>query len=157
MQMPKIVVSLFDKKTKQEFLSNDKSYLGNTTKLNNCQEGDIVILQDIESKEIFGLAYIDVFPDGKIYAEHHPLEIDVYSGTAAKYNRYEIKIKNFRNVNISFEDMAIICGKSVDDKVRNNIWKGSCFGFRSANYNGEDSENVLRRLNIFVRSILESR
>jgi len=154
MPKKKVLVSLFNNTTQEEFLSSLRTHLGNTTRLNNCEEGDIIVLQNIESKNMFGVALIGAYDDGKVYAEHHPLEMDIYSGNAAKYNRYEIKIKNFKKVNVSFEDIACICGKSLDDPVRNNIWKGSCFSFRKANYTGEDSENVMKRFHILLNSLL---
>jgi hypothetical protein len=157
MQMAKILVSIFNNKTALEFNSSYKDHLGNTTKLHTCKKGDIIIFQNIEDKSVFGLAQIDEFPDGKIYNEHHPLDVDVYSGGDAKYNRYEIKIKNYKSVSISFDDLACICGKSSDDSERTNIWKGSCFSFRQANFQGPDSEVVLKRLTIFLTAILTSK
>jgi hypothetical protein len=154
MQMAKTVVSIFNNKTAAEFQSSYKEYLGNTTKLHTCKKDDIIILQNIEDKKVFGICQISEFSDGKIYTEHHLLGVDTYSGTDAKYNRYEIKIKNYKTVNISFDDLACICGKSADDTERTNIWKGSCFSFRQVNYQGPDSELVLKRLSIFLTAIL---
>ena len=155
--MAKTLVAIFNNKTATEFQSGYKEHLGNTTKLHTCKKDDIIILQNIEDKIVFGLAQIDEFSDGKIYAEHHLLGIDTYTGNDAKYNRYEIKIKNYKSVSISFDDLACICGKSADDAERTNIWKGSCFSFRQANYQGADSEVVLKRLNIFLTAILNAK
>jgi hypothetical protein len=151
--MNKTIVSIFNNKTQLEFESGFRQYLGNTTKLHTCKKNDVVLLQNIEDKHIFAIAQIDEFPNGKIYREHHFLETDTYSGNDSKYNLYEIKIKNYRSVNISFQDLACSCGKLVDAAERTNIWKGSCFSFRQVNYQGEDSELVLKRLSIFVNAL----
>ena len=154
--MKKILISIFNTLTQSEFLSSSLSYLGNTTKLNNCKKGDIIILQNIETKIVFGIAEIDEYDSGNVYIEHCMLDSDTYSGDAAKYNKYEIKIKNFKKVNITFEDISFICGKSLQDPSRTNIWKGSCFSFRKANYSGEDSDLVLKKLYVLLNSIVTS-
>lgn len=151
---PSITISLFKEKTKAEFMNSTKTLMGSVHKTHKLKKDDIVLSVDVEKKYLFGIALLDEFPSGKVYEEHSLLDIDVYSGTDVKYNKYDIKIKNFVEVNMSFEDLAIMCGKTVDDKGSTNIWKGYNATFRKAFYAGEGEEDVLKRLRILSKSLL---
>lgn len=149
-----ILVSLFNTKTKQEFLVSSRSFLGSFHKIHKFKKDDIVLLLDIEAKCLFAITLLDCYENGDVFKDHHLLDIDIYSGDKSHYNKYEIKIQKVTEVNIPFKDLAILCGKCEHDKTRTNIWKGSQMNFCSAMYVGEDSEDVLNRLQILVNSLL---
>ncbi len=151
---PGITVSLFKEKTKVEFLKSIRTLMGSFHKIHSFKKDDYVLAVDVENKYLFGIALLDAFSSGKVYEEHNLLDIDVYSGRDAKYNKYDVKIKNFIEVNISFEDLAIMCGKTVNDKGSTNIWKGYNASFRKAFYSGEGEEDVMKRLRILIKSLL---
>ena len=151
---PSILVSLFNNKTKLEFLSSTRTNLGSVHKIHEFKKGDIVLLLDIETKCLFGITLLDSYETGKVYQEHHLLDTDIYSGDKAHYNKYDVKVQKVTEVTISFEDLAIMCGKTVNDKGYTNIWKASHMNFRYAQYQGEDSELVNKRLRILIQTLL---
>lgn len=151
---PSILVSLFNQTTAAEFLKSDRSHLGSVHKIHEFKKGDIVLLLDIQSKRLFGITLLDSYASGKVYQDHHLLDIDIYSGDKQQYNKYDVKIQNFREINIPFEDLAILCGKTINDKTYNNIWRGTQTNFRYASYKGEDSKDVLLRLRLLIKSLM---
>lgn len=151
---PSVIISLFKEKTKAEFLSSTRTLMGSYHKLHTVKKDDIILSVDVENKYLFGIALLDEFPSGKVYAEHHQLDEDVYSGKDIKYNKYDVKIKNFIDAHISFEDLAILCGKTVDDKGSTNIWKGYNASFRKAFYSGDGEANIIKILRIFAKCLL---
>lgn len=149
-----VLVSLFNNKTKLEFLNSPRAHLGSVHKIHTFRKGDVVLLLDIETKCLFGMTLLDSYESGKVYQDHHPLDIDMYSGDKSHYNRYEVKIQKVVEVSISFENLALLCGKTVDDKSYTNIWRGTHMNFRYAQYRGPDSDDVMKRLNALIDILL---
>jgi hypothetical protein len=152
MTEPQIIVSIFKKVTHDEFMRSPRTHLGNKNKLHCYHPGDIVLLTDIESKQLFAITTLDAYEDGHICREHHILDEDIYSGEKTNYNRYEVKIKPLVEVSVPFESLAVLCGKSPTDMTNNNIWRPSQFNFRRAFYKGDDE--VVVRLRHLVNSLL---
>lgn len=151
---PKIGISLFNKKTRQQFMASSKDHLGHKNRVNEFGAGDIILLNDIESQEVFGVVTLGVYDSGKIYRDHHLLDDDMYEGDAAKYNKYDIKIAEFRAVAISFETLANLCGKDSNSASKTNIWKGTHLNYKNAFFKGDDSENVLNKLQDIIKMLL---
>lgn len=152
--MRQTLVTYFTELTAGEFKNSSKEYLGHFNKVHKFKKGDVALLINIETKCIFGIAILGEYEDGKIYREHHQLDVDTYTGENSKYNKYDIKIEKLCNVNIAFKDLAILCGKTEDDKVTTNIWKSTHLNYSNVFYKGEDSEIVLQRLNILINTLL---
>ena len=152
--MTQTLVTYFTNLTWQEFKNSTKECLGHYNKVHKFKKGDIVLLINTEEKCILGIAILGEYEDGKVYREHHQLDVDTYSGENSKYNKYDIKIEKLRNVNISFKDLAILCGKNEDDKTTTNIWRNTHLNYSNVFYKGEDSEIVLQTLNIFINTLL---
>ena len=150
-----IIQSTFKTQSRTEFLNGDKKYLGHYQKVHR-EAGTLVLLQCLETEKIFGIVKLGIFPEtGKVYREHHPLDTDTYSGTMSKYNKYDICISEFKEVNISFQSLARLIG--IDNKKRNNITKGHNLHFAKATtFNQPNEAEVLEKLEIFVIAFLNS-
>lgn len=154
MEEPKIGIVIFKNQSENEFMSSGKTYIGNAKQVHCFVENDIILLQNIESKCIFGIAQFGAYDSGKIYFEHHLLDMDLFGGSNVHHNKYEIKIKNFKKVNIPFEDLALLCGKPVNDRPYNNIWRGNNRTMVPAQYSGEDPESVMKRLRTLIKVLM---
>ena len=151
---PKIGISLFNKKTRQQFMTSSKNHLGHKNRVNEFGAGDIILLNDIESQEVFGVVTLGVYDSGKIYRDHHLLDADLYEGDAAKYNKYDIKIAEFRSLTISFDTLANLCGKDATSVAKTNIWKGTHLNYANAFFKGDDSDIVLSKLHNIIKILL---
>ena len=82
------------------------------------------------------------------------LDIETYSGTSAKYNKYEFPISRYWILPepISFEAVAELCGVSVKDPVANNLFKSVPFR-AEAFYNG-GSTLVLDRYHGLIAQLI---
>ena len=150
-----IIQSTFKTQSRTEFLTGDKKYLGHYQRVNK-DAGTLVLLQCLETEQIFGIVKLGIFPEtGKVYREHHPLDTDTYSGTMSKYNKYDICISEFKEVNISFESLARLIG--IDNKKRNNIAKRHNLNFAKATtFNQPNEAEVMEKLKIFVSAFFNS-
>jgi len=151
---PKIGITLFSKKTREELMKSPKTYLGHKNKVHEFSAGDIILLSDQDMHEFFGLVVLGNYEDGKVYKLHDLLDVDIYSGDAAKYNKYDIKIEKFISISIPFDKLATLCGKEVTDKTTTNIWKNTHLNFSKAFYSGEDSDSVISKLQIIIGMLL---
>jgi hypothetical protein len=149
-----IIQSTFKTQSRTEFLNGDKKYLGHYQKVKR-DAGTLVLLQCLETEKIFGIVKLGIFPEtGKVYREHHPLDTDTYSGAMSKYNKYDICISEFKEVNISFQSLAQLIG--IDNKKRNNIAKGHNLNFAKATFKQPNEAEVLEKLEIFVTAFFSS-
>lgn len=155
MTEPKIGIVLFKNQSENEFMLSTKTYIGNSKQVHCFAENDIILLQNIESKKIFGIAQFGVYENGKIFHEHHLLDEDLFGGTNVHHNKYEVKIKNFKKVDITFEELAIMCGKPLNDRPYNNIWRGNNRTMVPAQYTGEDPESVMKRLRTLINILIK--
>lgn len=150
----KIGISVFNKKTRDQFMKSPKDRMGHKNRVNEFGSGDIILLNDIESHEVFGIVTLGLYDNGKVYRDHHLLDADLYEGDAAKYNKYEIKIAEFRSVIISFETLANLCGQDLNSRSRTNIWKGTHLNYANAFFKGDDSDIVLNKLHNIIKMLL---
>ena len=150
----KIGISVFSKKTRNDFVKSPKEYLGYKNRVHEFRAGDIILLNDTESQEVFGIVTLGLYDNGKVYRDHHLLDVDVYEGDAAKYNKYDIKIAKFRSVSISFETLANLCGQDLNCPIKTNIWKNTQLNYTKAFFAGDDSEIVLRKLKSIIIMLL---
>ena len=151
---PKIGVTFFNEKTREEFMKSPKLYLGHKNKVHIFNEGDRILLCDQDSHEIFGIVILGKYEDGKIYRKHDDPDIKIYSGSADKYNKYDIKIQKFISVCLPFQQIATVCGKDISDKTCTNIWKNTHLNFSKVFYKGEDEKLVISKLQILIGMIL---
>lgn len=100
-----IIQSFWDNKTMGEFTTGSMNKL-HTKKHFNCPEGTIILCINKETRVIFGIATITGNCE-----ERCLLEPDLYTGDAAKYNRFECDI-TFRKfaAPISIDLVARMCG-----------------------------------------------
>jgi hypothetical protein len=150
----KIGISVFNKKTREQFMNSSKDRLGHKSRVNEFGAEDIILLNDIESQEVFGIVTLGVYDNGKIYRDHHLLDADLYEVDAARYNKYDIKIGSFRAVTISFNTLANLCGRDATSVSRTNIWKGTHLNYTNAFFKGDDSEIVLNKLHAIIKMLL---
>lgn len=150
----KIGICVHNKKTRNDFLKSHKEHLGHKNQVHEFGAGDIILLNDIESQEVFAIVTLGLYDNGKVYRDHHLLDVDLYEGDAAKYNKYDIKIAEFRSVSISFETLANLCGQDVNCSNKTNIWKRTHLNFRNAFFSGDNSEIVLRNLKNIINMLL---
>lgn len=151
-----VAVSFFDEKSKAQFLSGSREYLGNSRRVKSCPAGTIVLLNDLTKREMWGVCMIENWPGtSSPCREHHLLDCETYSHEFAKYNKYEIRITNFRVLKnpIAFEQVRAIVGGDERAKGSGNMWKGFHSSFSMPFQEGAD-KYVLERYYLWARSLL---
>jgi len=74
------------------------------------------------------------------------LDVDVFRGSAAKYNKCEAPvIRRTLPKPLPLSEVARYCGIAEGDNAPNNLSKRSLVGLRPPRYTGENSELVLQR------------
>jgi hypothetical protein len=150
--MANFINSQFDNKTMEEFKNSGCKWFGHKQKTNK-PAGTRVLCQNIQTREVFAIAKLGVFENGKVFREHHQLDVDIYSGDAVKYNKYDICIEkiHFFETPIPFKSLAKLF--SINNAHRNNITKKSNTNFAKLFYECEDIEDVLERVNIWASTL----
>ena len=150
--MANFINAHFNNKTMEEVKNSDCKWFGHKQKTSK-RAGTRVLCQNIQSREVFAIAVLGVFEDGKVFRKHHPLDVDIYSGDAAKYNNYDICIEkiHFFKTPVSFEKLAKLFG--VNNANRNNITKKSNTNFAKLFYESEDRETVFERIDIWTSTL----
>lgn len=124
--MSHVVITFFNKDSREQFLKGSRTYLGNIRKTPSCPAGTIVVLCDFTAKEAWGVCTLKNW-DGATSPcrEHHLLDEDVYSGSLTTYNKYEMRIDALRILNtpLSFDEIRVLVGGS-DEKKAGNMWCG---------------------------------
>lgn len=145
--------TMFDAKTREEFISGTRNMFGHRQRSHLIKEGDIVLLQDKTEKSVFAIARMGKFENGSVVREHSLLDTDIYNNS--KYNKFELAIAEVKILpkDISFTDLASLLG--IDITVRNNITKATPMSFRRLFYEGNKSEEVMKRLKIWVNTIIQ--
>jgi hypothetical protein len=87
------------------------------------------------------------------------LDVETYTGTDAKYNKYEFPISCYWIIPepISFEAVADVCNASVKDPIKNNLFKGVPME-RSKAFYGKKGESslVLERYHGLIARLIVS-
>jgi hypothetical protein len=145
--------TMFDAKTRAEFTSSERNIFGHRQQSHLIKEGDIVLLQDLTEKSVFAIARMGKFENGSVMREHSLLDTEIYNNSI--YNKFEFAIAEVKILpkDISFTDLASLLG--IDNTVRNNITKGTPMNFRRLFYEGNKSEEVMKRLKIWVNTIIQ--
>jgi len=146
-----IIQSTFNKKTRNEFLSGSRTYFGSKDRMKKYGEGTYVLCQDIESREIFGVARLGRFEDGSSCREHHLLDTDTYSGDHAKYNGFDICISKFIEWNRSFDDVSFLF--NLQSRPWNNITVAKPYNFTKLTYKADDEKQVLLRIEMVIEDL----
>ena len=157
--------TIFNATTREEFMRSSKEHLGSQKNRTTLHEGSLGLLQDEHT--IFGVVQLGV-PDG---AQAVPIvRLSEGSGVPGvytsrpEYNKYIIRIKNFREITppISFAAAAALWG--VDNKMRNNIAKGAACSYaklfcNNSSRGGEgphpDEPVILAKVNAWILSQLQ--
>lgn len=150
--MANFINSQFDSKTMEEFKNSECKWFGHKQKTTK-PAGTRVLLQNIQTREVFAIAVLGVFENGKVFRKHCLLDTDIYSGDATKYNKYDIcieRIKFFERP-IPFASLATLF--SIDNVHMNNITKKSNTNFAKLFYQCEDSEIILKRVDIWASTL----
>lgn len=131
----KIYITYFSNKT--EYENRNKKYIGSKNKI-NVNINDIVVMINLDSKEMFGVARIS-----KKCIEPHPYDsLDIYKGEDTLYNNYEIGIDNifYLKNRISLKNVRDLLGGIATYKT--NIYKGFPSSWIPAFCKNKDNESV---------------
>lgn len=145
--------TVFDANTREEFISGTRNLFGHRQRRKQIKEGDIVLLQDLTEKSVFAIARMGKFENGSVMREHSLLDTEIYNNS--KYNKFEFAIAEVKILPkaISFTDLALLLG--IDNTIKNNITKGTPMNFCTLFYKGNKSEEVMKRLEIWVNTIIQ--
>ena len=151
----RMLQTLFNEKTRTEFIGGTRDVFGHFQRSNLAKEGDIVVLQDKTEQSVFAIARLGKFENGSVMREHSLLDPDIYKNS--KYNKFELAIAEVKILPkaISFTDLAFLLGIDNTIKQGNNIAKGTPMNFRTLFYTGNNSEEVMKRLKIWVNTIIQ--
>lgn len=152
-----IINQHFNNETWAQFLTTSSKTFQSDTKQSNCKNGTLVLLQNLETKQILGIAQLGAFTEGETLRERFLLNEDTYKGESSRFNRkYEIAIAKVITIKpISFEDFAFLF--DIDNKLKNNITKGTPFENRKLFYKSEEEGaegKILKKLSIWAESLL---
>jgi len=122
-------MSLFNNKTEDEFRSREiTTYLSSDCKQAKLSENDIIVFSNYERRALFGCCQVGLWEDGSVCRERHLLDDVAYS--TGKYNGYEIRIKNVKFFEYSYDNMNYIL--DVKCKCYNTMTKGFNSSYRKA-------------------------
>lgn len=144
----KIYITYFSNKTESE--NKNKNLIGSKNRV-NVNINDIVVMINLDSKEIFGVARIKTN-----CIEPHPYDsFDIYGGKDMSYNKYEIGIDNvfYLKNRISLKDVCDLV--QGDNKYKTNIYKGFPCSWIPAfckNENNEKIDDVLYRFYNWIQT-----
>ncbi len=88
-------LSVFNNDTWAQFQKSGMHFLGHKTQVHVMVEKDIVLLYNKQTKSIHGFGILKVIENGKIYRKFSLLDPQIYSGSYAKYNNFEIGVKTY--------------------------------------------------------------
>lgn len=150
-----VVVSYFNKKSREEFLSSSRYKLGKKNRC-NLPAGTVVVLSSLDEKTVWGVCRLANWEGtDSPCREHHLLDEEVYSREFAAYNKYDIHIDNLHILKnpVSYDNIRILVGGTSGNTGPNNMWKGGNCQFAETFCGGEDKMPVLR-FNIWAQSLL---
>ena len=146
----KIHVFNFTSKTFAEWQASGDKKFHSRTQMKSLTAGDIGVLKVQDMNCFVGFTVLKgpcVLSD--------LLDVEVYSGEDAKYNKYEFPIERYVPFPepVSYVEIARFCGIPADDKTPSNIYKGFHGSYAEAFYGtaGEPTL-VIDRFRAFVLS-----
>jgi hypothetical protein len=107
-----IGISVFTTETRKQYLEHPGT-LGHDRKVHCLKPGDIILLYDLTSKEVFGIGILSVILNGKIYTERSLIDQELYTKEYNKYNKYEIGVKAFMIEPVLKEAINAECGLDI--------------------------------------------
>ena len=130
MAQQQICISVFNTDTREKFWTHPES-MGHRAKVHCVHAGDIVLLYDLDTKEVFGIGILRAIDNGKIYKGMHPYDQDLYNGEYLKYSKYEIGVKVFPIEPVSIKIINEECGLEKNTR----IVPGHVVSFKRTNQN----------------------
>jgi hypothetical protein len=130
MEQRQICISVFNTDTREKFWTHPES-MGHSTKVHCVHAGDIVLLYDMDTKEVFGIGILRAIDNGKIYKETHPYDQDLYNNDYSKYNKYEIGVKVFPIEPVLVQTINEECGLTITQ----TLVKGHHISFKRTSQN----------------------
>jgi hypothetical protein len=119
---PSIGISVFNKDTRQTFLETNGIFLGHDKKIHCLKKGDVVLLVDIDTKEVFGIGRLRAIDRDRIYREAHPYDKELYPSPYHKYNRYEVGVDTTRIPPTPFSAVLVASGLSENTPINRGHW-----------------------------------
>lgn len=150
----KVRQTIFTKETRHEFISGTQKVFSLPKRSKQSKEGDLIILQDITEKSVFAVARLGKFENGSVMREHSQLDPDTHK--KLNLNKFELAIAELKILPkaISFTDLAFLLG--IDNTIKyNNITKNTQFNFHEPMYHGSNKEDVVKRLEIWVKTLIQ--
>jgi hypothetical protein len=119
MASPNFLISYFNTVTLGEFLLKPNK-LHHSKRVKACRVGTLVVLINTDLPAIVGVAEL-----GGPMEEHHLLDEDTYSGDNAKYNKYEVAIKQLHILRnpLHLSDVKMLCGIPQSYTKKDNMTK----------------------------------
>ena len=145
----KIHIVPFSSKTFAEQLASGDKKLHSDKRMNSFTAGDIGLLNEQDERRFRGFVVLK----GKC-ALRDPLDVEVYGGEDAKYNKYEFPTERYVLFPepVSYEEVVRFCGIPVGDKTPSNIYKGSRASAEAFYGKGGEPSLILDRFRALVLS-----
>jgi len=115
---PQICVTVFDSTTREELFLHP-TRLGSPKRILKYHQGDIVLLYDKTTKEIFAIGILRTITNGSIYSDAHLFDAPLYTAEYGRYNKYEVGVKLYRIQPVSMETINEECGLPRDSPLLN--------------------------------------
>jgi hypothetical protein len=126
-----VYISYFNTETRGQFLASSRQFLGSRFKT-TVPAGAIVVLVDLDAREVYGLVRVRNAPDNSSPCiEHAWLDVDTYSEKYQQYNRYDVYIHEVHilQTTLSFAHICFLVGGDMTSKGNGNMWKKNHINF----------------------------
>lgn len=144
----KIHVYPFNPASFEQWMKSPVKNFGSSTMMHSYKAGDYVVCT-------CNSAVVLVAKLKGVCSLRDLLDVEIYSGENAKYNKYEFPLECYWILPepVSFETIATHCGGSIADATRTNLFKGVAME-RSEVFYGKkgDSSLILDRYRCLVAS-----
>jgi hypothetical protein len=142
----------FDAKTWPAWQVSPFKAVYSHNKMHNMKAGDIVVAA-LKSKHESGIVFVATVKGECV--EQDLLDVDTFTGENAHYNKYHFVIDRLWLLPalMPFADVAIICGKTLNDRTQTNLFKPT-LNRRKAYYSGEDKSMVMDRYHVLIESLM---
>jgi len=154
MSSPAIHIGQFNDVTFLEWKASPFKAIHSDKNMHNVNAGDIFV-GALKGQHESGFAFVCTVK-GKC-VQQDLLDVDVYKGENAHYNKYHFAIDRLWLLPalMPFAEVAAWCGKTLDDRTNTNIFKPT-LSRRKPYYKGNDEQTVVDRFRVLIESLMNS-
>ena len=146
-----IYVAYYSTKTLEESRRNGEQKMFSRHMTVNIPDGSIIVGVNTDTKSIARIAV-----SSGTFEPRSLLDVDVFTGPDAKYQRSELKLKSCRDLvsELPLSLVGALCGIPPEDKTRTNVNKCTPMEYARAFYKGDAAEEILKKYRTLIVALL---